>query len=137
MPATFVVTTPAHPGHLFPMLGLVETLTGAGHRVVVHAPASERAPVEAAGAELAPFTRHRDFFPTHVDRVLAPRTDGWTALRGPRRSARLLLEQYLTRVLPFAVPAHAGRELGESALVLARELAPILRDTCADCLLAN
>jgi hypothetical protein len=28
MPATFVVTTPAHPaGHRFPMLGLVETLT--------------------------------------------------------------------------------------------------------------
>jgi UDP:flavonoid glycosyltransferase YjiC (YdhE family) len=137
MVSTFVLSTSAHPGHLFPMLGLARALGRAGHRVVVHAPASERAPVEAAGAALTPFERHRDFFTSYVDQVLAPRGDGWAPLRPVRQRTRLLVEQHLTRVLPFALPPHKGRALAESAFVMAGELAGVIRDAGADCVLAS
>src|SRR5262245_22105652 len=60
-PATFVMTMPAHLAHVLRVLDLGRGLVERGHRVVVHARASEAERVRAAGATHVPYAGLRDY----------------------------------------------------------------------------
>ncbi|TKC94136.1 glycosyltransferase [Polyangium fumosum] len=109
---TFLLTSSTASGHLLRVLDLAEQLTSRGHRVLFKTKADRAAEVKAAGAELVPYEQIVDVqdFSAHTPHLGLP--------------------AWMPRLLHF--PFMRGFFQARNVL-LAQELAPVLRRERVDC----